>query len=141
MMRRVLVALMVMTALSARAAGGLPRYDRVVVLDKKPVTSAHMDGNGALDVVLSNDTPDAKLIYLNDGKGHFRAGPHYGKPEWPTRNITLADLDGDRLPGVVVANRSAGQLLELQARGIRMARVVTTRPCGSATAKSWRSAS
>ena len=65
-----------------------------------------IDGDGHPDVVLSNDAPDAKVIYLNDGKGHFRLGPTYGRPEWPTRNVSVADLNGDGLPDIIVANRA-----------------------------------
>jgi VCBS repeat protein len=65
-----------------------------------------IDGDGHQDVVLSNDTPDAKLIYLNDGKGHFRRGSTYGRPEWETRNVSVADLNGDDLPDIIVANRA-----------------------------------
>ena len=161
-----MLALGVFGQLSAEATDslvGFPRYDRVVVLDKAPVTSANvsigdvngdhhpdiviangrhwplssrvflgdgrgqfaagynldekayrsyagrladMNGDGALDVVLSNDEPDPKVVYLNDGKGHFQLGSSYGRPEWPTRHATLADLNGDGLPDIVVANRS-----------------------------------
>jgi hypothetical protein len=30
----------------------------------------------------------------------------YGRPEWPTRNATVADLNGDHLPDIIVANRT-----------------------------------
>jgi hypothetical protein len=66
-----------------------------------------LDGDGSLDVVISNDRPDPKLVYLNDGAGHFRVGSQFGLPEWPTRNAALADLDGDGRLDIVVANRSA----------------------------------
>jgi hypothetical protein len=36
---------------------------------------ADMNGDGSLDVVISNDTPDAKLVYLNDGKGRSNRAP------------------------------------------------------------------
>ena len=65
-----------------------------------------LDGDGTLDVVLSNDAPDAKPTYLNDGKGHFRRGSTYGRADWPTRNASVADLNGDGLPDIIVANRS-----------------------------------
>jgi hypothetical protein len=65
-----------------------------------------IDGDGDLDVVLSNDAPDPKVIYLNDGKGHFHLGSSYGRPEWETRNASLADLNGDGQPDIIVANRT-----------------------------------
>jgi hypothetical protein len=64
-----------------------------------------LDRDGDLDVVISNDEPDPKLVYLNDGKGRFHVGSTFGKPEWPTRNATVADINGDGLPDIVVANR------------------------------------
>jgi hypothetical protein len=66
---------------------------------------ADLDGDGDLDVVISNDAPDPKRIYLNDGKGHFRVGSTFGRAEWETRNASAADLNGDGLPDIIVANR------------------------------------
>ena len=66
-----------------------------------------LNGDGFLDVVISNDAPDPKLVYLNDGKGHFRVGSTFGKPEWQTRNASIADLNGDGAPDIIVANRSS----------------------------------
>ncbi len=68
-----------------------------------------LDGDGDLDVVISNDNPDPKLVYLNDGTGRFRPGSTYGQAAWPTRNATIADLNADGLPDIVVANRSGGR--------------------------------
>lgn len=66
---------------------------------------ADIDLDGDLDVLVSNDAPDAKLIYLNDGKAHFAAAGTFGEPGWTTRYITLADLNADRYPDIIVANR------------------------------------
>jgi hypothetical protein len=65
-----------------------------------------LDGDGHLDVVLSNDAPDPKTTFINDGTGHFRPGGTFGRPEWETRNAGLADLNGDGLPDIIVANRA-----------------------------------
>jgi hypothetical protein len=64
-----------------------------------------MTKSGHLDMVLSNDQPDAKLILVNDGKGNFKIGGTYGDPHWSTRNAAVADLNGDGYPDIVVANR------------------------------------
>ena len=68
---------------------------------------ADLDGDGSLDLVVSNDRPDKKVIYLNDGRGNFRAAGTFGRPEWSTRYITVADLYGDGRPDIIVANRSS----------------------------------
>lgn len=68
---------------------------------------ADLDGDGDLDVVISNDAPDPKLIYLNDGQGRFDVGSTYGRAEWQTRNASVADIDGDGQPDIIVANRAA----------------------------------
>ena len=66
---------------------------------------ADMTGSGHLDMVLSNDQPDPKLVLRNDGKGHFTIGGSYGDPTWPTRNAAVGDLNGDGHLDIAVANR------------------------------------
>jgi hypothetical protein len=65
-----------------------------------------MDRDGDLDVVVSNDDPDPKRVYLNDGQGRFEVGSTFGQPEWSTRHVSLADLNGDSFPDAVLANRT-----------------------------------
>ncbi|MVM38731.1 hypothetical protein GO730_16215 [Spirosoma sp. HMF3257] len=66
---------------------------------------ADFNGDGFLDIAVSNDNPDRKLIYLNDGKGNFKTGSEFGLPEWPTRNLSIADINKDGLPDIILANR------------------------------------
>jgi FG-GAP-like repeat len=66
---------------------------------------ADVTKSGHLDIVLSNDAPDPKLVLVNDGTGHFRVGATYGDPKWPTRNAAVGDLNGDGYPDIAVANR------------------------------------
>ena len=71
---------------------------------------ADLDGNGTLDLAVSNDRPDLKTIYLGDGAGNFRVAGTFGSPEWSTRYVTVADLNGDGRPDLIAANRSGAQL-------------------------------
>ncbi|MBL8215330.1 MAG: VCBS repeat-containing protein [Bryobacterales bacterium] len=69
---------------------------------------ADIDRDGDLDVVVSNDAPDRKLIYKNDGKARFTEAGTFGEPGWTTRYVTLGDLNGDGYPDIVAANRGGG---------------------------------
>jgi hypothetical protein len=66
---------------------------------------ADFNGDGFLDIAVSNDAPDRKLVYFNNGKGNFNIGSEFGLPEWPTRNLSIADINGDGLPDLILANR------------------------------------
>lgn len=66
---------------------------------------ADFDGDGFSDIAVSNDAPDKKLVYLNDGKGNFNIGSEIGLPEWSTRNLSIADINNDGLPDLILANR------------------------------------
>lgn len=66
---------------------------------------ADFNGDGFPDIAVSNDNPDKKLVYLNDGKGNFTIGCEFGNPDWPTRNLSIADVNNDGLPDIIMANR------------------------------------
>jgi hypothetical protein len=101
-----------------------PLHDRVLLNDGKGSFSASnlgnapdrtysaaladIDGDRDLDVIVSNDEPDRKLLYKNDGKGHFKESGTFGDPKWATRYVTLADLNADGYPDIVAANRGPG---------------------------------
>jgi hypothetical protein len=54
-----------------------------------------VDRDGDLDVVISNDSPDPKIVHVNDGTGRFTVGSTYGQSTWVTRNAAVADMNGD----------------------------------------------
>ena len=57
---------------AARPLGGQPDRSYSGVL-------ADLDADGDLDIVVSNDAPDAKTVHLNDGRGHFTAASTFGR--------------------------------------------------------------
>ena len=81
-------------------AGGIRKaYNLGKVADRSYTGGlADFNGDGFLDIAISNDAPDRKLVYFNDGKGNFTIGSEFGLPEWPTRNLSIADINGDGLP-------------------------------------------
>jgi len=81
-------------------------YNLGTVADRSYTGSlADFNGDGFPDIAVSNDAPDRKLVYFNDGKGNFTIGSEFGLPEWPTRNLSVADINNDGLPDLILANR------------------------------------
>ncbi|RYY56949.1 MAG: VCBS repeat-containing protein [Chitinophagaceae bacterium] len=66
---------------------------------------ADFNGDGFPDIAVSNDYPNRKLVYFNDGKGNFKVGSEFGIAQWPTRNLSIADLNRDGFPDIIMANR------------------------------------
>lgn len=90
---------------------GVPRYDRVVVLDEAPVTSANVsigdvNGDRQLDVVIANGRhwPLLSRVFLGDGRGHFATGYDLAKQWYRSYAARLADMDGDGALDVVLSN-------------------------------------
>ncbi|MFZ9899332.1 MAG: FG-GAP-like repeat-containing protein [Gemmatimonadaceae bacterium] len=68
-----------------------------------------LDRDGALDLVVSNDSPDAKKLYRNDGTGRYRLITTFGDPDWNTRHVAVGDVNGDGFPDLALANRGSRQ--------------------------------
>jgi hypothetical protein len=126
-----------------------PLLDRVLINDGKghfvasdlgPIADrtytaalADLDRDGDLDVLTSNDSPDKKLVYLNNGKGQFSVAGTWGAPEWSTRNASVADLNGDGNVDVVAANRPGPSFVCLNQGGGRFTSPCIAIPAESAT--------
>jgi hypothetical protein len=96
-----------------------------------------MDADGDLDVVVSNDSPDPKVVHLNDGRGRFTRGSTFGEGKWSTRHVSVADFNRDGLPDVVLANRygdnTGPSYICFGERGGRFASTCTAATEGSST--------
>ncbi|MDA0812848.1 MAG: VCBS repeat-containing protein [Verrucomicrobia bacterium] len=71
------------------------------------IALADVDGDGALDCVLAQNTrsPQPETGHMDGGlglvrRGHGRVG---FKPVWPATAVTVADLNGDGRPDVAMA--------------------------------------
>ena len=122
------------------AQASLPQYVRVLLLEQTSEDSANVsigdldgDGDRDLDIVTSNDRPDAKVIYLNDGKARFQVAGQWGAPEWSTRNASAADLNGDGRPDIIAANRPGPSFVCLNDGNGRFPSPCIPIPAGSAT--------
>ncbi len=84
-------------------------------------------------MLTSNDTPDRKLVYLNNGKGRFTVVGTWGVAEWSTRNAAVADLNGDGKVDVIAANRPGPSFVCLNQGAGRFATECIAIPAKSAT--------
>ena len=54
-------------------------------------------------LAMIDPTPNGSTT--NDGNAQFELVDTFGDSTWPTRNVTVADLNGDQRPEIIVANR------------------------------------
>ncbi|HYJ89346.1 MAG TPA: VCBS repeat-containing protein [Pyrinomonadaceae bacterium] len=59
------------------------------------VALGDLDGDGALDIVVANDTGNRSALYRNDGKGNFTFLRGLGSGREARRAVALGDLDKD----------------------------------------------
>lgn len=67
------------------------------------------DGDGDLDIAVGNDR-SPNTLWFNNGDGSYRFGGSFGAPESPTRDLAIADLNGDNALDIVVLNRDTAPI-------------------------------
>ena len=64
---------------------------------------ADLNGDHALDIVTANiQSPNE--VFLNDGRGHFRAGSTVGQKDGVTYSVAVADMDSDKDIDLIIGN-------------------------------------
>lgn len=77
------------------------------------VALADIDGDGWLDLAVSNYSDDTVSVLRNTGNGSFAARINFGVGAGP-HTVAVADLDGDGKPELVVANYDAATVSVLR---------------------------
>ncbi|MBI3845782.1 MAG: VCBS repeat-containing protein [Planctomycetes bacterium] len=71
------------------------------------VAVADLDGDGNLDVVVTNQNAASFSVYTGDGLGGFSFNADYTAGQAPT-SVKVADFTGDGVPDVALVNRNTG---------------------------------
>ena len=71
-----------------------------------------LNGDGALDLVV-NTTGDGTLIFINDGKGHFKSAGRPLNLGHGGKSLAAADVDGDGYLDLYVVNNRVSSLLDV----------------------------
>jgi|GEM_PF-3584605 len=74
------------------------------------VITVDLDGDEALDLVVTDPFGDSAWVYLGFGDGTFASAVPYSAGNSPS-NLTADDLDGDTVPDLAVANSSGVSVL------------------------------
>ena len=86
-----------------------------------------MNGDGAADLVVANKGGPTVSIFLGDGLGAFSPAVDY--PAGPSpQYVALADLNGDGLLDVVVANYYNNSLKAMKRMNTMMTKLALVRP-------------
>jgi hypothetical protein len=74
--------------------------------DAVGIQTGDFNGDGLTDIVMATDTGEKNLLFLNPGDGDFSTVTplEFGTTSDPTTTVVVADIDGDNLDDIVIAN-------------------------------------
>ncbi|MFD2783890.1 FG-GAP-like repeat-containing protein [Hymenobacter rubripertinctus] len=126
-------AISVLKAQGAAGAFGSPVAYSVGGTESDVVAVADLNGDGRLDIVTTNFTGNQTIVFLNPAAtpGTFGAGVAYTTGGTNPLPVGVADMNGDGLPDIVVANRNEATV------GILLNSMTTPGTFGAATTYSY----
>jgi uncharacterized delta-60 repeat protein len=92
------------------------KVDYTTGLQPYSVTSADVDRDGKVDLVVVNQDSNTVSVLVNNGDGTFATKVDYATGSYP-QSITIADVNGDGNDDLVIANASSGTLSVLSNNG------------------------
>jgi hypothetical protein len=98
-----------------------------------------VDGNGTIDLVEITSAPSGGalscVVYLNDGHANFTQGPSCPNfPVNPETTTVLTDVNGDRLPDLIVAGQYSPLVVMLNQGGGNFGTPITVATTGNSWA-------
>ncbi|ACV28008.1 FG-GAP-like repeat-containing protein [Kangiella koreensis] len=85
---------------------------------------AHINGDGHLDLVVATGQNQPTLVYTGDGSGNFVINQVLGIAE--SNALDIADLNGDDLADVVIANNGPDEVYINQGNGLQLSHLIDT---------------
>ncbi len=80
------------------------------------IAKGDVNGDGNLDLVVTNPLSDSLTLYLGNGKGVFEAQPEFAAERNPA-SVVVGDFNNDSISDLVVTNRSDGSVSILLGNG------------------------
>jgi hypothetical protein len=86
-----------------------PHVDYSVGFDPSSLAVADINGDGQLDLVVTNQGSDTVSVLLGNGDGTFQSNVDYGAGGAPT-SVAVADFNGDGKPDLAVVNSTGNSV-------------------------------
>jgi len=94
------------------------------------VTAGDFNGDGNLDLAVTNDSSNNVSVLLGNGDGTFRAAANYDVGFFPN-SVTSGDFNGDGKPDLAVANQGSNNVSVLLGNGDGTFQAAVSYPAGS----------